>query len=158
MFQNVKRIKQIIPLEECFRMLEEELRGVLSINGEDGYPYGLPLNHYFVKEENRLYFHSGNFGYKIDCLKKDNKCSYNVIKKSGRNDDGWSLYFKSVIVFGKIHFLEDKKEIERISRELSHKFTSDEAYIDYEVNKSLDKTAMFYIEIEHITGKTINER
>lgn len=32
-----------ISREECIRILNEQARGVLSVLGDDGYPYGLPL-------------------------------------------------------------------------------------------------------------------
>ena len=156
MFREVKRIKQVISVEECHKILEEELRGVLSVITEDGYPYGMTMNHYYAKEENRIYFHSGRFGHKIDCIKVNNKCSFTVIQKD-EGDNNWYLTFKSVIVFGKIHFLEDKSKIAELSRSLSLKFTKDEAYIESEIQKYLDTTAMFYIEIEHITGKKVKE-
>lgn len=157
MFHEVKRIKQVISVDECHKILEEELRGVLSVITEDGYPYGMTMNHYFVKDQNRIYFHSGRFGHKIGCMKANNKCSFTVIQKDKSDNDDWYLTFKSVIVFGKIHFLEDKNKIAEISRSLSRKFTKDEAYIDAEIIKFLDTTSMFYIEIEHITGKTVKE-
>jgi len=158
MFLEVKRIKQKLDIEECKYILEHSLRGVLSINGLNGYPYGMPLNHYYSKEENRLYFHGGKIGYKIDCIKKDNRCSYCIYLEDGLDDTGWALNFKSVIVFGKIHFVCDIEEIKRISTLLSYKFTNDNDYINYELKNSINNTAMYYIEIEHITGKKVNEK
>lgn len=157
MFQEVKRIKQRLDINESKEILERTLRGVLALNGLDGYPYSMPLNHYYYKEENRLYFHGGKIGYKIDCIKNDNKCSYTVYEKTGILDDKWNI-FKSVIIFGKIHIVDDKNEIIKISKLLSHKFTNDDSYINDEIKKYLDETLMFYIEIEHITGKIVNEK
>ena len=39
MFRNITRIKQVISKDECIEILKKQLRGVLSVNGEDGYPY-----------------------------------------------------------------------------------------------------------------------
>ena len=157
MFKEVSRIKQRLDMEESKEILEKELRGVLSVNSLDGYPYCMPLNHYYLKEENRLYFHSSKHGYKIDCIKNDNRCSYSVIDSGTKKENDWALVFKSVIVFGKIHFIENKDEIAKIARLLSYKFTDDDKYIDDEITKNLNNTAMFYIEIEHITGKRVIE-
>jgi len=158
MFHEIKRIKQVLSKEECIKILEEQLRSVLSLNGDDDYPYGMPLNHFYVQEENRLYFHGGKFGYKMDCIKRDNKCSYCVMKDVGVHENGWARLFESVIVFGKIHFVEDKSEIAAIARKLSHKFTLDDTYIEHEIKQDLPQTAMYYIEIEHMTGKRVTER
>ena len=43
MFRTLVRRKQQLPQEECVRILETEKRGVLSVLGDDGYPYGMPL-------------------------------------------------------------------------------------------------------------------
>ena len=158
MFKEMKRIKQKIDVDECKEILNNSLRGVLSLNGDDGYPYGIPLNHYYSVEDNRLYFHSGKIGYKIDLMKINNKCSYCVINDGEKNNDDWALIFKSVIVFGKIHFIDDEEEIYRISRLLSHKFTLDDNYIEEEIIKSGKRTAMFYIDIEYISGKKVVEK
>ena len=51
MFRPMRRKKQEIPKEECIRILTEEKRGVLSVIGDDGYPYGVPMNYYYDKED-----------------------------------------------------------------------------------------------------------
>ncbi len=43
MFREMRRFKQQVSTEECIRILKEEPRGILSMIGEDGYPYGIPL-------------------------------------------------------------------------------------------------------------------
>ena len=42
MFREMLRKKQQLSDEECIGILKNELRGVLSVNGDDGYPYGVP--------------------------------------------------------------------------------------------------------------------
>ena len=43
MFRTMRRFKQQISEKECIRILQEEKRGILSMHGEDGYPYGIPI-------------------------------------------------------------------------------------------------------------------
>ncbi|MBQ4576633.1 MAG: pyridoxamine 5'-phosphate oxidase family protein, partial [Firmicutes bacterium] len=81
MFRELTRIKQQISTEECIQVLKEETRGVLSVNGDDGYPYGMPMNHWYNEEDGAIYFHSGKKGYRPEVLKKDNKVSYCVYDK-----------------------------------------------------------------------------
>ncbi|MDC7300498.1 hypothetical protein NXH58_01660 [Agathobacter ruminis] len=38
-------------------MLKNAKRGVLSLIGEDGYPYGLPINQWYCEEDGKIYFH-----------------------------------------------------------------------------------------------------
>lgn len=158
MFREVVRKKQVLSREACVKVLETSLRGVLAVSGDEGYPYAVPLNHYYCPEDGRLYFHSGKSGHKIDALKTEPKASFCVTDAGTPAGDGWSLYFNSVIVFGKVEFIEDPAEICRISRLLSLKFTQDEAYIAREVEKYGPHTAMFALTPEHITGKRVHEQ
>ena len=144
--------------EECNRILRETKRGVLSILGEDDYPYGLPLNHFYDEESGRLYFHCGKVGYKIDCMKNHDKASYCVMDEGTPIENDWALLFKSVIVFGKVGFVEDEGEIRRVARLLSLKFYDDEEFIKADIEKDIKRTAMFYLEIEHMTGKSVTEK
>ena len=157
MFRELVRKKQQISKEECIQLLKEELRGVLSVQGDDGYPYGLPINHYYNVADGCLYFHSGMTGHKIDAIRRDSKASFCVYNRGFRREGEWALNIKSVIVFGRIEFVEDRETIYDISRKLSHKFTRDEAYIEKEITHSGPRTLMFRLVPEHMTGKLVNE-
>ena len=152
----MRRFKQQLSEEECIEVLKNESRGVLSLIGEDGYPYGMPLNHYY--EDGYLYFHGGRSGHKIEALKKDCRASYCVYDEGYRNEGEWHLNIKSVIVFGRVEFIDDEEKVIEISRKLSHKFTNDDNYIDEEIRESLKGTAMFALKIEHISGKIVKEK
>ena len=157
MFREMLRRKQQLTQEECVEILKHELRGVLSVLGDDGYPYGMPLNHYYNEEDGWLYFHSGKQGHKIDAMRRDAKASYCVYDQGYRRDGEWALNIKSVIVFGHIVFIEEREKIYAISRLLSRKFTNDEAYIEREITHSGPRTLMFALVPEHMTGKLVNE-
>ncbi len=45
-----------------------------------------------------------------------------------------------------------------MSRRLSHKFTADEEYIHGEIARSGPGTLLLALQIEHMTGKSVNER
>lgn len=158
MFREVARKKQVLSKEECETLLCSSLRGVLSVLGDDDYPYGIPLNHYYCSESNRLYFHSGKVGYKIDCMKNHDKASFCVYDEGTPIENDWALVFKSVIVFGRIVFVEEEAEIRRVARLLSLKFNDDEDFIQEDIEKYIRATAMFYLQIEHITGKSVTEK
>ena len=133
MFREMARKKQLISEEECIELLKKEPRGVLSVLGDDDYPYGMPLNHYYCEEDGKIYFHGGKSGHKIDSIKKHNKASFCVYDQGFRNDGEWALNIRSVIVFGKIEIIEDMEKILHISRLLSYKFTKDEKYIEHKI-------------------------
>lgn len=158
MFRELVRIKKALPAEECIAILKAEKRGVLSVIGDDGYPYGMPLNHYYCEEDGKIYFHSGKTGHKIDAILRDPKVSFCVYDEGVPEGNGWALVIRSVIVFGRVEIVEDYDRTVAISRALSHKFTQDEAYIDNEVEKHGRHTLCFAIVPEHICGKRVTEK
>lgn len=157
MFREMLRKKQQLPEEECIDILKTELRGVLSVLGDDDYPYGMPINHYYNEADGKIYFHSGMKGHKVDALKRHDKVSLCVYDQGYRREGEWALNIKSVIVFGTIEFIEDRETIYRISAELSRKFTKDENYIQKEIDRSGPRTLMFALTPQYITGKLVNE-
>ena len=156
MFREIVRKKQAVPYEECIEILNREKRGVLAVLGDGDYPYAVPLNHYYCPEAGKLYFHSGKTGHKIDAMKRCDRASFCVYGE-GTPTDTWVLNFKSVIVFGRLEIVEDRETTVRMTRELSRKFTGDEAYIQAEIDKYLNNTLLFALVPEHITGKRVNE-
>ena len=55
MFREMRRLKQQISEEECISILKKQPRDVLSMLGEDGYPYGIPLDHWYSEQDHKLY-------------------------------------------------------------------------------------------------------
>ncbi len=157
MFRDVVRKKRKITDEECIDILKSEKRGVLSVIGDGGYPYGMPLNHFYNDGDGKIYFHSGKTGHKIDAMKADEKASFCIYDSGFRRDGEWALNIKSVIVFGRIEFVEDYDKAMDISRRLSRKFTDNEEYIENEIGKYGKNTLVFALVPEHITGKIVNE-
>ena len=157
MFRQMLRSKQQLDETECIDILMKEPRGVLSVLGDDGYPYGMPINHYYCPEDGLLYFHGGKKGHKIDALRQHDKASFCVYDRGFRREGEWALNIRSVIVFGRVEFIEDQDRIYEISRRLSRKFTDDEAYIEAEIRRSGPGTLLFALVPEHMTGKLVNE-
>ena len=57
MFRELIRKHNQLSMEECIRILTQETRGVLSVHGENGYPYGTPMNHFYNEADGAIYFH-----------------------------------------------------------------------------------------------------
>ena len=51
MFRELVRKKQALSREDCIDVLQKESRGVLSVVGDGGYPYGAPMNHWYNEED-----------------------------------------------------------------------------------------------------------
>lgn len=157
MFREMLRKKQQIPAEECVEILKNELRGVLSVLGDDGYPYGMPMNHWYCEEDGKLYFHSGRMGHRTDAVQRCDKASFCVYDQGFRKEGDWALNIRSVIVFGRVEIIEDQEKAVEISRKLSYKFTSDEEYIENEIRSAGARVLCFALVPEHMTGKLVKE-
>ncbi len=155
MFRKMRRFKQQISEEECIRILKEQPRGVLSMIGDDGYPYGIPLDHWY--SGNKLYFHGAKVGHKMDAITAFDKVSYCVMDESFRRDGEWALNIKSVVVFGRIRVVEDEAKKREICTNLVRKFTDDEEYLQKELTNAFPRVNCLELTIEHMTGKLVNE-
>ena len=157
MFREMRRFKQQVSEEECIEILKNTKRGVLSVIGDDGYPYGMPINHYYSQEDGKLYFHGAKAGHKIDAIKACDKASYCVYNDGYRKEGEWALNITSVITFGRIHLVEDEALALRICSELTKKFTDDPAYLEQEIKNSFRNVQCIELVPEHMTGKLVNE-
>ena len=158
MFRPMQRKKQAISREDCLELLRQEKRGVLSVLGDEGYPYGMPLNHWYCEADGNLYFHCGKTGHRTDALRRCDKVSYCVYDSGYYNEGDWALNIRSVIVFGRVEIVEDHSKALEISRALSHKFTSDKEYIEKEIQFAGHRVLVFSLNIEHMSGKLVNEK
>ena len=157
MFRKMRRFKQQISDDDCREILRTEKRGVLSLIGDGGYPYGIPLDHWYCEENGRIYVHGAKEGHKIDSIKKCDKASYCVYDEGYTKPGEWALNIKSVIVFGRIRLVTDKDKEREICTRLVQKFTDDEDFLEKELKNSLARVQCLELIPEHMTGKLVNE-
>ena len=157
MFRKMRRGPQALSHEEMIDLLKTETRGVMSVQGDNGYPYGFPINHYYDEETNKIYIHGATFGHRVSAVKKDPKVSYCVFGGEYQKEGDWAKYVKSVIIFGKAELIEDHYEIVRISRLLCDKFPCPPEYVEHEIEKDAPRTLVIAINIEDMNGKLVHE-
>ncbi|MCH4887776.1 pyridoxamine 5'-phosphate oxidase family protein [Acidaminobacter sp. JC074] len=150
MFREMRRKDKMLSNEECMRLLKETEVGVLSVLGDNGYPYTVPLN--YVYKEGAIYFHSAKDGYKIDCIENDNKVSFCLIDHVELLASSFDTNYESVVVFGKVYEeIDNKKEALLL---LIEKYSPDYLVKGQKyVEKSHGTTRVFRIDIDHMTGK-----
>lgn len=156
MFREMRRRNRQLSYEECVEILEKEPRGVLALLGDYDYPYTVPMSHVYI--DGKIYFHGAQTGHKRDAAKKHAKVSYCVVDKGVKAEDSWWYTFRSVVVFGKIRMLTDRDEkIDKLTHLGDKFFPTHEETID-EINRLLDRTEVFEISIDHMTGKLVEEK
>ena len=157
MFRKMIAVKKAIPKEDCLELLKTAPRGVLSVIGDDGWPYGMPMNYWYNEEDNKIYFHSAKRGHRTDALMREPKASFCVMDEGRVLEGDWAPTVRSVIVFGKIEFVEDQALAVDLVRKLSYKYTSDEDFIEDEIRRFASGFRLFSMDVEHITGKKVRE-
>ncbi len=158
MFRELVRKNKQLSTEDCIHVLKTETRGVLSVLGDNDYPYGMPMNHWYNEEDGIIYFHCGNQrSHRTDALRKHDKVSFCVFDSGHCEEGEWALNVKSVIVFGRIEIVDDIDKVVDITTRLSHKFTQDDEYIRKEIEMHAHRTLLLKLIPEHICGKLVNE-
>lgn len=133
------------------RLLTQAEYGVLSTAGEDGQPYGMPLNYVF--KENAIYFHCALIGHKLDNIEKNPKVSFCVVGDVEVLPAEFSTNFVSAVVSGvasEVQGNERYNALEWLLEKYSSNFMEEgKKYIE-----KLDKaTKVIKIEVQHMSGK-----
>ena len=56
MFREIRKKMNAISLEAAKELLRDSRRGVLAVNGDDGYPYAIPVNYLFDEAGEKIIF------------------------------------------------------------------------------------------------------
>ncbi len=153
MFPKMRRSKQALSQEEMESILLGSTSGVLALQGEDGYPYAVPLS--YVYTDGKFYFHCAKAGHKIDAVRRSPKASFCVISQDQVVPEEYTTYFKSVIAFGTVRILEGDDEIRRAIETLSVKYAPEDtpAGRDRVIDRAWDRLCILELTVDHMSGK-----
>lgn len=159
MFREMRRARQQVSDAECKRILNEEKRAAFSVIGDEGYPYTIPINFFYDEEEHKIYFHGSKEGHKVDSLNRCDKVCFTTWDQGSKKNGGWEWNVTSVVVFGRTAPVKDAELAKDRLRKLATKYYPTVAEVEKEMNTSAaNHVQLFVIEIEHMTGKLVNER
>ncbi|MBR4162872.1 MAG: pyridoxamine 5'-phosphate oxidase family protein [Solobacterium sp.] len=156
MFREMRRKNQQLSEEECMQILQYAKRGILSVTGEDGYPYGVPMD--FVLDDSKLYFHCALSGHKLDAIKADNKVCFTVLDDGVKEEGSWWYHFNSVVCFGRIRIIEDAQEKEKHLYTFGMKYMPTEESVLKEMQLDGSRANILELTIDHMTGKRVREK
>ena len=153
LFREMKRFNQQLPMDQTIEILTRNNSGVLAVQGDEGYPYTVPMNYFY--QDGKIYFHTKQTGHKMDAIKKDAKVSFCVIERDQFISEEYTNHYRSAIAFGKARVLEDEQEIYEYSLMWAEKLCSSETpkHREEVVKRRLPTLGMIVMEIEHVTGK-----
>ena len=78
MFRTIRKKKNEISIDTAKTLLQSSRRGVLAVNGDNGYPYAIPINYVYDDDAQKIYFHGARAGHKVDALRACDKVCFTV--------------------------------------------------------------------------------
>ncbi len=152
MERKMYKEKRQLSAEETQALFVKGHHGILSVNGDDGYPYAVPVNYVFI--DGKIYIHSAKYGYKIDALKQNDKVCFTAILNSQIIPDKFTAAFESVVAFGKASFIDDGDEKLTALRTFIERFSPDHQEAGERfIHAAYEKTQIIRIDVEQMTGK-----
>ena len=158
MFREMRRKKNEISIDMAKQLLASSRRGVLAMNGDGGYPYAIPVNYLYDDEAQRIYFHGAKTGHKVDALRACDKVCFTVYGNETVRTESWAPFMQSVVVFGRCHLMDAGSEEAQRLKQFAMKYYPSEQLVDEEIAHAGKAVQVFEIEIEHMSGKKIQER
>ena len=158
MFRPVRKKKNEISAEEAKALLCHARRGVLAVQGDDGYPYAIPVNYLYDESARKIYFHGARAGHKVDALRACDRVCFTVLGDEIIRDEPWAPYMQCAVVFGRCRLLESGPEALALIKRLAMKYYPDERLAEEEIAASGKAVQMYEITIEHLSGKEVQER
>lgn len=149
----MRRKKRALSEEETIAIMRDGEYCVVSTVGVDEQPYGVPLSYVYV--DGKIFFHCTHKGHKIENLHSNERCCVTVIGKTQViYDKDFTTYFESAIAFGKAHEVTLESEKKRALVALIMKYLPEHKdKADADIARSMKATAIYCIEVEHMTGK-----
>lgn len=148
----MRRSDRAMSEEKAWQVLDQGIYGILATTGDDGWPHGVPLN--YVRVADKVYFHCAVEGKKLDNIQANPKVCFTVIGNHEVQPKQFTINYESVMVYGQaseVNAVEEKvAALMHLVRKYSPEFEAQgEAY----ARAAVDKTRVYQIEIEHVSGK-----
>lgn len=155
-FRPMRRIRQALADDECIRILTRAYRGFLSVIGDEGYPYCVPIN--YVYEDGRLYFHCAKEGHKLDAVRTCDKACFTVLDEPEKEPGDWWYHVKSVICFGRVRLVADDEDRLSKLRSLGQKYFPKGYDTESDIIRNGPKAEILQFTVEHMSGKAVREK
>ena len=149
--REMRRKDKEIGTDEVINLLTKCEYGVLSTVGNDGQPYGVPLN--YAYKDNCIYFHCALKGHKIDNIDDNPKVSFCTVGDTEVLPSEFSTNYVSAVAFGVASEVQGTERYNALVL-LLEKFSPGYMEEGKKYIEKLDKvTKVIKIEIQHISGK-----
>lgn len=151
MFTNLRQAQLAMADQEIRQLVEQGEYAVISVLGPNGYPYGFPMS--YVVLDGHIYFHGAQVGHKVECLKYSNKVSFTVVGTTEVMAEKLDTNYESVVAFGCATEVTGREKDNALMALVSKYSPGFEEKGLEGLERESDVTAVFRIEVEHMTGK-----
>ncbi len=152
MFREMRRFAQKLPDEEAVGILKNGKTGILGVNGDDGYPYAVPVN--YAYEDGKICFHCAMTGHKVDAIRRSDKVCFTVVAADEVLAKERTTAYKSVICIGRAREITDHDGKVHALRLVGYKYSGNYPdLVEEEIAEACDRTCCIEIRIEHLSGK-----
>ena len=161
MFRPMRRSAQQLSLEKSQEVLHVGKRGVLSVLGDHGYPYGMVMNFVYDPSQGELgsiFFHTALTGHKVDAIAACDKASFTTTDEGFSNEGEWWWYVNSAVCFGRIGIVEDSQRKHDALVILAEKYFPKDIDIEADIAQNGARIHVLELKIEHLTGKVVEEK
>lgn len=158
MFRAIRKKRNEIDIDAAKALLHSSRRGVLAVNGDEGYPYAIPVNYFYDSNAQKIYFHGARAGHKVDALRACDKVCFTVYGNETIREESWAPFMQSVVVFGRCYLVEAGPKATALLKQFAMKYYPNEKMVDEEIKHAGKAVQVFEIEIEYLSGKEVQER
>ena len=147
----MRRKDRQMPKEFALQVVDKCEYAVLSMLS-NGNPYCVPLT--IVRVDNSIYFHCAKAGEKYNALLQNPNVCLACVGDTNVVPQHFTTEYESAIVKGRATLVESDDEKIMALKVLCQRYTpSNMSQFDGAINASLDRTAIFKISIDDVTGK-----
>lgn len=147
----MRRKDRQMPKEFALQVVDKCDYAVLSMIS-DNKPYCLPIT--IVRDQDNVYFHCAKAGQKYDALLKNPDVCLACVGDVNVVPQHFTTEYESAVIKGKATLVTDDEQKIKALKILCQRYTpSNMGEFDNAIKMSLDRTAIFKISIDQITGK-----
>ncbi len=152
MFKEIRRSDRKLNQEDMDQLLEKSDYGTLSMIGTNGYPYGIPIS--YVMVDGKIYFHcAAGAGSKVENIANNPKVCFTVTGNVETLPDQFSTRYESVVAFGQAAICDETLKVKALEHLIGKYSKGFEAKGSKYIQAMADKTAVYEITIDHVSGK-----
>ncbi len=152
-FRQMRKNERKMTPEQTEEVLRSQVYGVLCVQGDNGYPYGVPVNYGY--QGGKIYIHSvSENSHKIDGIRRSSKVTMTVVSRHELLPEVYSSRYTSVIVFGTAKLLTGEAEKREAASKMMASLAPAAAQEAIHSCGYMKNVVMIEITPEHVTGKT----